>query len=75
MAPLICLIVSFVIFRLLGVEWGYFADSHIALRAAFGVMFLLTASGTLGTTENICDSHGSPIDGKPRLVGHLDRSG
>lgn len=48
MAPLICLIASFIIFRLLGVEWRYFADWHLALRAALGAMFLLTASAHWG---------------------------
>jgi uncharacterized membrane protein len=48
MAPLICLIVSFLFFRLLGVEWRYFADWHFALRAALGAMFLLTASAHWG---------------------------
>lgn len=41
MAPLICLIVSFLFFRILGLEWRYFADWHVALRAALGAMFLL----------------------------------
>ena len=48
MAPLICLIVSFLFFRLLGLEWHYFADWHFALRAALGAMFLLTASAHWG---------------------------
>ena len=48
MAPLICLIVSFFFFRLLGLEWRYFADWHFALRAALGAMFLLTASAHWG---------------------------
>src|SRR5215472_6195546 len=48
MAPLICLIVSFLFFRLLGLEWRYFADWHFALRAALGAMFLLTASAHWG---------------------------
>jgi uncharacterized membrane protein len=48
MVPLICLLAAFVIFRSLGLEWHYFADWHMALRAALGVMFLLTASGHWG---------------------------
>jgi uncharacterized membrane protein len=48
MAPLICLIAAFLLFRLLGLEWHYFADWHMALRAALGAMFLLTASAHWG---------------------------
>jgi hypothetical protein len=48
MVPLICLIAAFLIFRILGLEWHYLADWHIALRAAFGAMFLLTASAHWG---------------------------
>jgi uncharacterized membrane protein len=48
MAPLICLIAAFVIFRILGLEWHYLADWHMALRAALGAMFLLTASAHRG---------------------------
>jgi uncharacterized membrane protein len=48
MAPFICLIVSFLFFRILGLEWRYFADWHFALRAALGAMFLLTASAHWG---------------------------
>jgi uncharacterized membrane protein len=48
MAPLICLIVSFLFFRCLGLEWRYFADWHLALRGALGAMFLLTASAHWG---------------------------
>ena len=48
MAPLICLIVSFLFFRILGLEWRYFADWHFALRAALGAMFLLSASAHWG---------------------------
>jgi hypothetical protein len=48
MAPLICLIMSFLFFRCLGLEWRYFADWHLALRAALGAMFLLTASAHWG---------------------------
>jgi uncharacterized membrane protein len=48
MAPLICLIVAFVLFRTAGMEWHSFADWHIALRAALGAMFLLTASAHWG---------------------------
>jgi len=44
MASLICLAASFLFFRIVGLEWGYFADWHHALRAALGAMFLLTAS-------------------------------
>lgn len=48
MAPFICLIIAFVIFRILGVEWRYFSDWHFALRAALGAMFVLTASAHWG---------------------------
>lgn len=48
MAPLICLVVGFVVFRLLGLVVPYFADWHIVLRAALGAMFLLTASAHWG---------------------------
>lgn len=48
MAPLICLVVSFLIFLGFGLFVPYFADWHIALRAALGVMFLLTASAHWG---------------------------
>jgi uncharacterized membrane protein len=48
MAPLLCLIVSFHFFRILGLEWRYFANWHFALRAALGAMFLLTASAHCG---------------------------
>lgn len=48
MAPLLCLIVSFLFFRILGLEWRYFGDWHLALRAALGAMFLLTASAHWG---------------------------
>jgi uncharacterized membrane protein len=48
MVPLIVLVVSFLIFRLAGLEVAYFADWQNALRAALGVMFLLTASAHWG---------------------------
>ena len=48
MTPLLCLIVSFLFFRILGLEWGYFGNLHFALRAALGAMFLLTASAHWG---------------------------
>jgi uncharacterized membrane protein len=48
MAPLICLVASFLIFRGAGLLVPYFADWHIALRAALGAMFLLTASAHWG---------------------------
>ena len=51
MAPLICLVVAFIFFRLLGLEWRYFADWHLALRAALGAMFLLTASAHWGKRQ------------------------
>ena len=44
MAPLICLVTSFLIFWGVGLFVPYFADWQIALRAALGAMFLLTAS-------------------------------
>jgi len=48
MAPLICLVASFLIFCGIGLMVPYFADWHIALRAALGAMFLLTASAHWG---------------------------
>jgi uncharacterized membrane protein len=48
-APLICLVLAFVLFRTLGIEWGYLANWHLALRAALGAMFLLTASAHWGS--------------------------
>ncbi|MGD0938516.1 MAG: hypothetical protein ABR905_02305 [Terracidiphilus sp.] len=48
MIPLIVLAISFVAFRLAGFEIAYFADWQNALRAALGVMFLLTASAHWG---------------------------
>jgi uncharacterized membrane protein len=48
MAPLICLIVAFLVFRGIGLFVPYFADSHTALRAALGIMLLLTASAHWG---------------------------
>jgi uncharacterized membrane protein len=48
MAPLITLIGSFLVFRLAGMAVPYFADWQHALRAALGVMFLLTASAHWG---------------------------
>jgi uncharacterized membrane protein len=48
MVPLIVLTVSFAAFRLVGIRLPYFADWQISLRAALGVMFLLTASAHWG---------------------------
>jgi len=48
MAPLVCLIAAFVVFRLLGMVIPHFSDWHMALRAALGIMFLLTASAHWG---------------------------
>jgi uncharacterized membrane protein len=48
MAPLICLVASFLTFRGVGLFVPYFADWQIALRAALGAMFLLTASAHWG---------------------------
>lgn len=42
------LAISFVVFRLAGFGVAYFADWQNALRAALGVMFLLTASAHWG---------------------------
>ena len=44
MAPLICLVISFLVFRGVGLFVPYFADWYPALCAALGAMFLLTAS-------------------------------
>jgi uncharacterized membrane protein len=48
MIPLIVLAISFVTFRLAGFGVAFFADWQHALRAALGVMFLLTASAHWG---------------------------
>lgn len=48
MIPLVVLVVSFVLFRLAGLSIVYMADWQHALRAALGVMFLLTASAHWG---------------------------
>jgi uncharacterized membrane protein len=48
MTPLFVLAVSFVAFRLTGFGIVYFANWQHALRAALGVMFLLTASAHWG---------------------------
>ena len=48
MIPLIVLIVAFVSFRLLGFFVPYFAQWQLSLRAALGVMFLLTATAHWG---------------------------
>ncbi|MGH9605096.1 MAG: DoxX family protein [Terracidiphilus sp.] len=48
MIPAIVLAVSFAAFSLAGLGVPYFADWQHALRAAFGVMFLLTASAHWG---------------------------
>ena len=48
MVPLICLVISFLVFRGLGFFVPYFADWHTALSAALGAMFLLTASAHWG---------------------------
>jgi uncharacterized membrane protein len=48
MAPLFCLVASFLIFLGVGLFVPYLADWHIALRAALGAMFLLTASAHWG---------------------------
>jgi uncharacterized membrane protein len=48
MAPLICLIITFLVLRGIGLFVPYFADGHTVLRAALGAMFLLTASAHWG---------------------------
>jgi uncharacterized membrane protein len=48
MVPLIVLVVSFAAFRLVGVWVPYLSDWQISLRAALGMMFLLTASAHWG---------------------------
>lgn len=49
MAPLICLVTSFLAFLLVGLSVPYFGDWHNALRAALSAMFLLTASAHWGS--------------------------
>jgi uncharacterized membrane protein len=48
MIPLIVLVVAFVVFRLVGFVLPWMADWQHALRAALGVMFLVTASAHWG---------------------------
>jgi len=48
MVPFIVLVISYIIFRLVGFAIPYFADWQFSLRAALGVMFLLTASAHWG---------------------------
>jgi uncharacterized membrane protein len=48
MIPVMVLLLSFIIFRLAGLGVACFADWQIALRAALGVMFLMTASAHWG---------------------------
>jgi uncharacterized membrane protein len=48
MIPLIVLVVAFAVFRLVGFAVPYLADWQLSLRAALGVMFLLTASAHWG---------------------------
>ena len=48
MAPLLCLIVAFLVFRGIGFVVPYFGDWHTSLPAALGAMFLLTASAHWG---------------------------
>ncbi|RNB80188.1 hypothetical protein EDM56_27660 [Brevibacillus fluminis] len=49
MAPFLALIISFLVFRLLGFfGWAYVADWQGALRLAVAVMFLLTSSAHWG---------------------------
>ncbi len=59
MIPLIVLVVSFVVFRLVGVWIPYLSDWQISLRAALGVMFLLTASAHWGRRRPDLDPHGA----------------
>ena len=48
MVPLVVLIVAFIAFRFSGLSIAHFANWQNALRAALGVMFLLTASAHWG---------------------------
>jgi uncharacterized membrane protein len=48
MIPVIVLVVAFAVFRLAGFAVAYFANWQLSLRAALGVMFLLTASAHWG---------------------------
>lgn len=52
MIPVIVLAISFAAFRLAGLGVQYFADWQHALRAALGVMFLLTASAHWGSRRS-----------------------
>ena len=48
MIPVFVLTVSFIAFRIAGLAVPYFAHWQLSLRAALGVMFLLTASAHWG---------------------------
>ncbi|MUG46329.1 DoxX family protein [Paenibacillus woosongensis] len=49
MAPFIALVVSFLLFRIIGLfGWSYFDDWHTSLRIAVAIMLLLTASAHWG---------------------------
>jgi uncharacterized membrane protein len=53
MAPLIALIVSFLLFQVTGLlGWSYFESWHPSLQGAVAVMFLLTASAHWGKRRN-----------------------
>ena len=49
MAPLIVLIISFLVLRVIGAFVPYLADWQNCLRGALGAMFLLTSSAHWGT--------------------------
>ncbi|GIP58493.1 hypothetical protein MKX50_02575 [Paenibacillus sp. FSL W8-0186] len=49
MAPFIALVVSFLLFRIIGLfGWSYFDDWHASLKIAVAIMLLLTASAHWG---------------------------
>lgn len=52
MAPLVCLVVAFLLFRGLGIFVPYFANGVTALCAALGAMFLLSASAHWGNRRS-----------------------
>ncbi|HTV07770.1 MAG TPA: hypothetical protein VMD97_01840 [Candidatus Aquilonibacter sp.] len=67
MTPLfIALIVGFILFRALGFVVPWFADWQHALRAALGLMFLLTASAHWGKRRPYL------VRMVPRNIGHAE---
>ena len=67
MTPLfVALIGGFVLFRALGIVVPWFADWQHALRAALGLMFLMTASAHWGKRRPYL------VRMVPRTIGHAE---